>query len=424
MRRQLALVMVATTSLVVLSLLIPLGKAVSTIPRDRAISEAQLTSQSLVQAIVAVRDHARLETLVEQTSDLNGRAVSVLMPDGSTLGPAFASTPGVVQARGGRALTARIHGGVEVLTPAVLEDGTAVVRVAVPDSVLRRGVLSAWAVLAALGALLILVAVVVADRLARSIVKPIDALAATTRALERGQLDARVEPAGPAEVREVGYTLNLLADRIGELLISEREAVADLSHRLRTPITALRLDAEGLSDPAEAGRITADVDELTKAVDNLIRTARQPMQSAASSCDLVEVVRERTFFWQALADEQERHLRVRVPEGPLRVGLSADALGAALDALIGNVFAHTDDGIAFALHVQVRGDRVVLDVDDSGPGLRRDAEVRGVSGSGSTGLGLSIVRSTMENAGGQLTLSRSPSGGTRASVQLTLIRQR
>jgi len=416
--------MVATTSLVVLSLLIPLGKAVSTIPRDRAISEAQLTSQSLVQAIVAVRDRSRLETLVEQTSDLNGRSVSVLLPDGSTLGPAFPSTPGVARARGGLALISRIHGGVEVLTPAVLENGTAVVRIEVPDSVLRRGVLSAWAVLAGLGGLLILLAVAVADRLARTIVKPIDALAATTRALERGQLDARVEPAGPAEVREVGYTLNLLADRIGDLLISEREAVADLSHRLRTPITALRLDAEGLSDPVEAHRIASDVDELTKAVDNLIRTARQPMQSAASSCDLVAVVRERTFFWKALADEQERHVRVRLPDGPLWVGVSGDALAVALDALIGNVFAHTDDGIPFALHVQVRNDRAVLDIDDSGPGLRSDSDVRGVSSSGSTGLGLSIVRSTMENAGGRLVLGRSPSGGARASIELTLIRQR
>ena len=424
MRRQLALVMVATTALVVLSLLIPLAKAVSTIPRDRAISEAQLTSQSLVQAIGAVKDKERLRLLVEQTSDLNSRTVSVLMPDGSTVGPAFSSSPAVARARSGMALNAHISGGVEVLTPAVLESGTAVVRVAVPDDALRRGVRTAWAVLAGLGLLLVLLAVAVADRLARSIVKPITALISTTRSLEQGDLTARVTVAGPPEVREVGATLNLLADRIGELLVSEREAVADLSHRLRTPITALRLDAEGLTIPSEAQRITSDVDELTKAVDHLIRTARQPMQTGVSSCDLIAVVRERTAFWRALADEQLRNLRVGVPDGALWVGLSSDALGAALDALIGNVFAHTHDGIPFSVMAQVLRDRAVVRVDDSGLGLGRDSDIRGVSGSGSTGLGISIVRSTMEAANGTLLLGRSPSGGACAVIELPLIRPR
>ncbi len=424
MRRRLALVMLATTSLVVLSLLIPLAKAVSTIPRDRAISDAQLTSQALLRGIGALRDPVLLARVVDQTNDLGGRNVSLLLPDGTRLGASFAMSAAVEEALQGRSLNARIPGGVEVLTSAFVVDGTAVVRVGVSDATLGRGVRTAWGILAGLGVLLVLLAVAVSDRLARSIVKPITALAATTRALEQGNLDARVRLGGPPEVREVGYTLNLLADRIRQLLVSEREAIADLSHRLRTPITALRLNAEGLSDPIEAVRTTSDVDELTRAVDALIRSARQPMSTAASSCDLAKVVRERGDFWKPLAEEQGRSLWVGTSDGPLWVAVSEDGLEAAIDALIGNVFAHTNEGVEFSLNASQQRDRAILYVDDDGAGLEEHSEVRGVSSSGSTGLGLSIVRSTVESANGTFTLSGSPTGGTRVALEFPIVRLR
>jgi signal transduction histidine kinase len=416
-RRQLAFVMAATTSLVVLSLLIPLGKAVSTIPRDRAISEAQMVSQSLIQTIVAVHDRTRLQKLIEQTSDLNNRTVSVLMPDGKMLGEPFEPSAGVALAQSGQALTNKIAGGIEVLTPAVVENGqTAVVRVAVGDESLTRGVRSALAVLGGLGLMLIVVAVAVADRLARSIVKSIDGLAVTTRALAQGDLDARVQTSGPPEVREVGDTLNLLAERIEELLVTEREAVADLSHRLRTPITALRLNAEGLSDPSESARFTADIDELTKALDRLIRSAREPMQRA-TSCEVVSVLRDRTGFWTPLAEEQDRTLRAEFPVESVWIGVSAEQLSAALDALIGNIFAHTNEGVAFAVNGTVTRTRVRIDVTDEGCGFRSGAETRGVSFSGSTGLGLSIA------AGGSLTIGSSANGGAQVTLEFPILRR-
>ncbi len=424
MRQRLALVMLATTSLVVLSLLIPLAKAVSTIPRDRAISDAELTSQALLRAIGAVRDPVLLARVVDQTNDLSGGNVSLLLPDGTRLGASFAMSVAVEKALQGRSLNARIPGGVEVLTSAFVIDGTAVVRVGVTDATLQRGVRTVWGILVGLGVLLILLAVAVSDRLARSIVKPITALASTTRSLEQGNLDARVTLAGPPEVREVGYTLNLLADRIRQLLVSEREAIADLSHRLRTPITALRLNAEGLSDTEEAHRITADVDELTRAVDALIRSARQPMGTAALSCDLAKVVIERGNFWKPLAEEQGRELWVRASDGPFWVAVSEDGLVAAIDALVGNVFAHTNEGAGFSLNASQQRDRAILYVDDDGEGLEEHSDVRGVSSSGSTGLGLSIVRSTVESAGGTFTLTKSPTGGTRVALEFPTIRLR
>lgn len=421
MRRQLALVMLATTSLVVLSLLIPLAKATSAIPRGRAVSNAELTSQALVQAVVAVRDPVQLQRLVEQTSDLNGGSVSMLLPDGTTFGPGFPQSQAISEARLGKSLSAPTNGGVEVLTPARLQTGTAVVRVMVPDAVLRRGVRQAWLILSALGVLLIVLAVTIADRLARSIVKPIAVLAATTRALAQGKLDERVLPAGPSEVREVGETLNLLAERMSDLLVTEREAIADLSHRLRTPISALRLDAEAITDPADAQRISRGVEELTLAVDRLIRTARQPTQTRSSSCDVITVLAERSSFWLPLAEDQGRTFEVTLDSGPLWVGVDPETMSAAIDVLIDNVFTHTNEGIRFILSAQKRSDSILISLDDAGNGLIEGLDERGVSGSGSTGLGLSIARSTASQAHGAFRLVGSVLGGTRAEMELPLL---
>jgi len=190
-------------------------------------------------------------------------------------------------------------------------------------------------VLGLLGLALLAVSVLVADRLARGVVRPMSELAAVSTRLEGGDLSARVVPTGPPEIREVGTALNRLAERIRELLQSERETVADLSHRLRTPVTALRLDAEALRDPEEAERLLGDVDELQRAVDRIIRTARRPdREGVRATSDAASVVRDRAAFWRVLAEDQSRRFSVQVDPVHAVIALGADELAAALDAVL------------------------------------------------------------------------------------------
>ena len=440
MRRRLVALAATTTIMVALAFLIPLAVLVRTLARDRALSAAELEAQSLAPVLALTRDTTALDAAVRTTdAGARGRLV-IILPDGTTVGgPPGGDGAGtddprerdnLALARQGRAFSAPAQGGIEVLVPVALEaDQTAVVRVLVPDSVLERGVASAWAVEAALGITLVASAVFVADRLARTIVRPVDALADAAGRLGEGDLSVRIDPAGPPEVKQVAVAFNRLGDRVGELLEAERELVADLSHRLRTPLTVLRLDAEGLDNPEEARRLADDVDELERAVTGVIRQARKPVQEDIMSppeTDAVQVAQDRLAFWAPLAEDQERPFEfIRVddregdrPPASTTVAVSVDELEAALDALLGNVFAHTPEGTAFRVEVRALSDGgISLAVEDSGPGLSPDFVERGVSGAGGTGLGLDIARRTAEGVGGVFRISRSAAGGARIAME-------
>ena len=149
-----------------------------------------------------------------------------------------------------------------------------------------------------------------ADQLARSLVRPLIAVAHAADRLASGDLSARAAVAGPPEVRLAGNGLNRLATRIGDLLAHERETVADLSHRLRTPLTALRIDAESMRD----SRLIDDVAAMERTVSEIIREARrQRGEATGMPCDARLVIAERAAFWRPLAEDQDRQMSVSVP---------------------------------------------------------------------------------------------------------------
>jgi signal transduction histidine kinase len=277
-----------------------------------------------------------------------------------------------------------------------------------------------WPLLLGLGLLVLVLSVALADRLARSLVRPLADVARAADRLAAGDLSARAELAGPPEVRRAGAGLNKLARRIGELFAYERETIADVSHRLRTPLTALRIDAESLGDQAERTQVLSDLDALERTVDEVIRAARRPTRIGLVTCDAVAVVAERTAFWRPLAEDTDRAMTVELADGELPVLVSGDDLRTCMDILLENVFAHTPDGAALAVRLSRRAaGGAWLVVTDSGPGFgHTDPTERGSSTGGSTGLGLDIVRRIAEGSGGTLTIGRSAPGG--ASVTLGL----
>ena len=425
MRLRVILLVVATSSLVLVSFLVPLALVLRTLAADHAISTATTQAQSIAPLLTALTTgeltSSQLGVTIDQVHAETGTPVTVFLPSGIEVGQPAPRSAAVQLAAHGSSFTAEAPGGEEVLVAVGgLPQGTAVIRTFVPDSVLHHGVTRAWLLLGCVGLLLLVLSVAVADQLARSVVRPIKDLALASDRLAAGDLSARATVAGPPEVRRAGAGLNRLAVRIGELLAHERETVADLSHRLRTPLTALRIDAESLRDGAEMERLLADVSAVERTVSGIIREARRPSDGARASCDAAEVVAECAAFWWPLAEDQDRWMTVDLAPGPVPVQVSRDDLATCTDILLENVFAHTPDGVALAVRLSPRaGGGAWLVVTDDGPGFG-DANLtqRGVSRGGSTGLGLDISRRIAEASGGSLVIGRSVSGGGAVTVGL------
>jgi signal transduction histidine kinase len=422
MRLRIILLAVASSSLVLVSFLLPLALVLRALAADRAVSTATVQAQ-WVAPLAATLRAGSLRLAVDQVNAENkSTPVTVFLPGGGQVGAPVPRSAAVQLAAKGRSFTSDAPGGIEVLVAVQgLPGGTAVIRTFVPDAELHHGVTRAWLLLGCVGLGLLVLSVAVADQLARSLVRPLRAVASASGQLATGDLSVRAELTGPPEVRRAGAGLNRLAVRIGELLAHERETVADLSHRLRTPLTALRIDAESLRSDAERVQLLGDLDALERTVDEIIREARRPTQEgSAEGCDARQVVAERAAFWRPLAEDTDRAMTAELADGQIPVRASGDDLAACLDILLENVFAHTPEGAALAIRLSHRaGGGAWLVVADDGPGFPHTGLAeRGRSSGGSTGLGLDIARRIAEASGGTLTIGRSASGGGSVTVGL------
>jgi signal transduction histidine kinase len=426
MRLRVILLVLAIGSLILVSFMLPLALLLRTFASNSAVSSATIRVQGMAPLLATLHE-GQLRLVAEAVhEEAPSEPVTIFMPDGSQLGTQAKVTKAVQLARKGHSFTEEAPGGVAIFVAVATHVGanqrTAVIKTFVPDSVLSRGVARAWLLLGLVAIGLLTMAAFVAVLLTRTLVRPLGNVAQAADRLAQGDLTARAPVEGPPEVRQVSHGLNRLAARIGELLAHERETIADLSHRLRTPLTALRIDAESLSDDGEVTtRVVGDVDTLTRTLNEIIAEARRPTgDGPGATCDATSVVRDRTEYWGALAEDQERWMSVEIPASGLPVRVTEQDLAACVDILLENVFAHTPEGTAFSVRAsaRTRGGAWIV-VSDSGPGFSDpDPAARGQSSGGSTGLGLDIARRIAEGSGGTLTLGRSPDGGGAVTIGL------
>ncbi|MFB6613892.1 ATP-binding protein [Streptomyces sp. NPDC056367] len=444
MRRSLAGVALAVTSMVALSFLIPLAALVMSLVKEQSVTAAEQRAAALAPVLTLTTDPSALR---ESAASLDATEHLVVhLPDAPALGSSRAPAALLERAEQGReSISQAVPGGWICLQPVVLPgDRVAVIENFVPEQELTRGVKASWAVMLLLAVGLVGGSVLVADRLGAKVVRSSKRLAHASHALGQGNLEARVEPMGPKELRDAGVAFNAMAHRMTELLAVERELVADLSHRLRTPLTALHLASERMGGSPESARVEAAVCELETELQAIIAAARTPLAvgpmgqgmlgteagtghhttgaaPAGPRCEAADVVRRRTAFWAVLAEQQDRPCSLDITQEPSPVGLSDDDLAAVVDALIGNIFRHTPSGTPFGVRVVRTALAVELVVEDGGPGIPEpDRALSRGSSTGSSGLGLDIARRAAAVTGGSMQVTRGPRGGAQITVSFEL----
>ncbi len=437
MRRRLVLANLALVAAVLLLLEVPLALVYSRHEHDALDGALQRDAAALAvlsgEIVERPGDHD-LAALAGRFSNEPAELVAIVDSAGVDLtgDNVLTSDPGFRRAldaaRQGTEGTGEVNGILYVAVP--MSAGGAVL-VARSDEPIDQRVHQFWLALVGLGLSVLGVSLVISTRLSRWVVDPLRRLDQQAAALGQGQLSARADTAhGPPEVVALAATFNEMADRLDELVTSQRRFVADASHQLRTPLTALQLRLETLDPQSAVTRdaALAEVARLTRLVDGLLSLARaEGARPVREPVAITAVLAERHGAWVPLATEQRVGLDLDTRgSGSVTAELVPGHLEQILDNLIDNALDVSPPDSTVTLCSARVGPYIEIHVIDEGPGMteeeRRDAFApfwQSANGrrTGSSGLGLAIAQQLARASQGSLRLDRSTRGGIDAVVR-------
>jgi signal transduction histidine kinase len=452
MTRRLLLSYVGLALLILLLLEVPFGILARRHERDLAASQAERQATGLAAVASEDVEHNRtadLSSLVARYQARTGGEVAVLDPAGRILvSPATDADNDATGKR--RGLVQAALSGRSVSSFSSDEDrpwATAAVPIGAdnrPAGALLLGVVASptedrihdiWLALAGFAAATLTLTVIVGLLLARSLALPLARLESTVRTLGQGDLSVRAREGGPPQVRSLAHQFNQMAARLADLVEAQNRFVADASHQLRSPLTALRLRLENLeaaADPAGADGIAAaaeEVQRLSRIVDGLLTLSRVGGDAPdRRPVDVDAVIAGRCDAWSALAAERQVELTA---DTDTNVRPNALLVPGDLDQILDNLLANALDASPAGSRISVSltpGDNnhFELHVTDEGPGMgpedrRRafDRFWRGATNNGGhSGLGLAIVRQLADRNEAGAELRQAGPGGLDAVITL------
>lgn len=283
--------------------------------------------------------------------------------------------------------------------------------------------LGSWAYLSTAMAVLVGVAAVV---LMHRIAGPLRDLTRTTGEIGHGKV-VPVREAGPDETRQIARALNAMQDRIHRMVAERTQALAAVSHDLRTPIARLRLRLDGLPDGAENAAMGSDLDDMQAMVDSTLAYLRGDADPEPR-----QVVNVASLL-MSIADAAADAGRDVAYAGPGRALATVRpvALRRALDNVVDNAVRY---GVRARVSLAIEEEGLLLTVEDEGPGIASEEMGRAFEpftrleasrnrNTGGTGLGLTIARRIVEGERGTITLANRPGGGLRAQITLPRTRR-
>jgi len=441
------------TVFVLLALELPLGLSFANAEHRRLTSQVQTDAYALAlrvgEAMAEPTAPDALQHLADtfhrQTGfravvvDSAGSAVATAGPHEPMVGTDLSTAREIAAASRGRQTTVdRVLASEDVLstTVPVVSSKSAVgaVRVSASLAVVAERTRAHWLLLAGLGGVVAMVVLLVSILLARSFTRPLAELGASAARLGEGDLAARVAvPDDPPELHGLARSFNATAARLETLVLAQQAFVADASHQLRTPLTALSLRLENLEEEGSDFRVEdlqgarTEMRRLTRLVDGLLTLARAEDATAPTAdVDVAAVLAGRHDAWEPVATERDVQLEVD-REAP-DVRSVPGRLEQILDNLISNALDVAPAGTAVTVHARREGAQVRLEVADAGPGMTPEQRARAFDrfwraepsrrDRGGFGLGMAIVGRLVAADGGTVELTDAPQGGLGVELRL------
>jgi signal transduction histidine kinase len=415
MRRRIAVALLGVTTLALVAFGVPLGAAVARLVRQQAVlrleREASRASVEVSVPLDAGSDPSDLPRPDKGTSLAlyDGLGVKVF---GS--GPA-SEDPVTAHAASGMVADGTVGDELVVAVPLVFnEEVVATVRASTPSSRVDRLVWLAIGAVVVVALAVLGVSAVIAGIVASRLAAPVTALVSSMGRLREGDLSARAPRSGVAELDAAAVALDDAATRFGGMLERERAFSADASHQLRTPLAALRLNAEAaLADPDPAAReerlqaVVAATERLERTVVDLLALVRNP-EPGRDRFDLVPLVDEVKTTWHGPLAAAGRRLTVRAEAGLPPCRASRAAVSEILSVLVGNALEHGEG----AVEVRVAGTAsgaLLVEVEDEGHLAVDPVGIfRREPGPDGHGIGLGLARTLAEAEGARLLVETSP----------------
>ena len=450
MRRRLVALFLGLVTLVLVAVEVPLAASYAQARTAELLIDRTGDTARLARLAAPALARGAVQTLEPELrayAELYGVRVEVYGVDGELLlssapaGPAPPSGEGLGQALAGRrsgpppTVLPWREGPVEVAEPVLRgsEVAGAVLTVSPTDRVVAD-VVRHWAALAGAGLLVLGLVALATWPLSRWILRPVHRLDDAVHTLTTGDLDARAEVgAGPPELRRLIADFNRMAEAIRTSSAQQRALVADVSHQLRNPLTALQLRVDALETGLVPGAradhrlAMAEIARLTSVLDDTLAMARaEEDRHAPVAVEVRECARGRLRMWSDAAEAGGTELQL-TGEGSCWVLVPAGALDQVLDAVLHNALRFAPGGTVAVAVEPADDDAVELRVVDDGPGLTageceaatrrfwRGADQQNVPGSG---LGLAIARALVERAGGTLTVAPAVPHGLCVAIRL------
>ena len=264
----------------------------------------------------------------------------------------------------------------------------------------------AWLLMAALALAIVVTVTALAVALVRRLTAPVHELADSARRLEAGDFAVAPRPSGLDELDSAGVALAAAARRLEGVLARERALTADVTHQLKTPLTALSLELDRAADQSTSPdpvRLRAEVDRLESTIASILELARDD-DVTRTPVQLHPVVDAARADWLRRAHAADRALVVTGEPNTPDVRVSTRALRQILDVLVDNAITHGTGTVTLATRTRPGG--VEITVTDEGTAAlagdvifsRRSASAHG------QGIGLALARSLTEAEGGRLNL--------------------